>query len=368
MSWFVVAAVVFLAYSNGSNDNFKGVAALYGSGTTSYKRALAWATATTFAGSMLALVLADGLVKTFSAKGLVPEAVASLPSFLGAAAFAAALTVILATIFGLPVSTTHAITGALVGAGFIAARSDLNLSVLGKSFVLPLLASPLIAMLSAMGLYPLARAARRTLKVERETCVCVGTEWVPVPSASGNVVAGERVTLAIASGAECRQRYNGNVFGLSAQRALDVVHFVSAGAVGFARGLNDTPKIVAILIGANALGANLGLLAIGLAMATGGWLGARKVAETMAHKITQLNAGQGLVASLNTALLVLFASRLGMPVSTTHVSNGALFGIGFVTGRAQWKTIASILLAWLTTLPLAATLGAASYFALRGGR
>src|SRR5438445_1254084 len=102
MTLLVVVAVLFLAWSNGSNDNFKGVATLYGSGTTTYRKALAWATVTTLAGSLLTLVLAAGLVKTFSAKGLVPESTAASPVFLGAAALAAALTVLIATVAGMP--------------------------------------------------------------------------------------------------------------------------------------------------------------------------------------------------------------------------------------------------------------------------
>lgn len=77
MSVILLLIVLFLAWSNGANDNFKGVATLYGSGTASYRKALAWATVTTLAGSLLTLVLAAGLVKTFSAKGLVPDLVAS---------------------------------------------------------------------------------------------------------------------------------------------------------------------------------------------------------------------------------------------------------------------------------------------------
>ena len=61
----VAVAVLFLAYSNGANDNFKGVATLFGSGTATYRVALAWATVSTFAGSLLALYLAGGLVASF---------------------------------------------------------------------------------------------------------------------------------------------------------------------------------------------------------------------------------------------------------------------------------------------------------------
>ncbi len=97
---------------------------------------------------------------------------------------------------------------------------------------------------------------------------------------------------------------------------------------------------------------------VGIVIAIGGLLGAHRVAQTMSRKITAMNPGQGLTANLITAGMVLSASPLGLPLSTTHVSCGALFGIGAVTGQARWKTIAGILLAWVITLPLGATLGA----------
>ena len=62
------------------------------------------------------------------------------------------------------------------------------------------------------------------------------------------------------------------------------------------------------------------------------------------------------------ALLVIFASNFGMPVSTTHVSVGAITGIGLVNRSARWRMLSQILLAWFLTLPLAATIAAAVYF------
>ena len=111
----LVGATCFLAYSNGANDNFKGVATLFGSNTTDYWRALSWATATTFAGAIASVFLAQTLVHRFSGKGLVPDAVAASPDFLLAVAVGAGLTVLLATLIGFPISTTHSLTGALGG-------------------------------------------------------------------------------------------------------------------------------------------------------------------------------------------------------------------------------------------------------------
>src|SRR5581483_4763552 len=83
----LLLTVLGLAYANGANDNFKGVATLLGSGTCNYRKALTWATATTLAGSLLALVLAHGLVEAFKGKGLVPDAITQEPNFLMAVSF-----------------------------------------------------------------------------------------------------------------------------------------------------------------------------------------------------------------------------------------------------------------------------------------
>ena len=362
----------FLAYANGANDNFKGVATLFGSGTTDYQKALRWATLTTAAGSIVALFLATGLLKTFSGKGLVPDTILQTQVFPMSVAFASAFTVWLATRLGFPISTTHAITGALVGAGFSAAPGEVNLSVLGSSFFLPLLVSPFIALALAITLYPIFRWSRDRLGVEKETCVCVGTEVVARFPQGTNANQAISATLAeipalkIGLDPVCREEYSGSAFGINARNALDLAHYGSAGAVCFARAVNDTPKIAAIVLVGQALSPNLAVVVVGFAMIIGGMVSARKVAETMSHRVTAMNAGQGFTANLVTSAVVIFASKFGVPVSTAHVSCGALFGIGTVNGQAHWKTIASILAAWLITLPVAAFLGGMGFFALRG--
>ncbi len=127
-------AACFLAYSNGANDNFKGVATLFGSGTTHYKNAINWATVTTFAGSVAAIFLAEALVKNFSGKGLVPNELIQNPVFAISIALGAALTVFIATRIGMPISTTHGLVGGLFGAGVMAMR---ELWQLAQSLILP---------------------------------------------------------------------------------------------------------------------------------------------------------------------------------------------------------------------------------------
>lgn len=415
MGWIAVIAIAVLlaAYANGANDNFKGVATLFGSGTADYRKALRWATLMTFAGSVTACFFATRLVKTFTGKGLVPDALISHPAFLTAVAVGAGLTVLFAACFGIPVSTTHGLTGALAGAGFAAAGSQLGFAQLGKSFVMPLLLSPFMAVVLAAAAYLFMRHSRKSLGVTRKTCLCAGEKVTslfvstaelqkamsspkvltrdprnrmdshfhgndtgdgfplasPKPwrrqASSGMTVDLRIPEVFVGNEKSCEtkalENYEGRILGINVQSALDCLHFLSAGAVSFARGLNDTPKIVALLVSSGALGLtwNTGLVAV--AMAAGGILGARKVAETVSHKITSMNHGQGFAANLVTSMLVIFASRWGLPVSTTHVSCGALFGIGLVNRKARWNVIGSILGAWVLTLPVAAALSAAAF-------
>lgn len=366
---FLFLSVCFLAYSNGANDNFKGVASLFGSRTCGYRAAISWATVTTFAGSVTAIFIAQGLLKKFSGKGLVPDALTASPPFLLAVAVGAGLTVILATVLGFPISTTHGLTGALVGAGLVAAGDRVNFGALGRNFILPLLLSPMLAVALGMLVYLAFRLARLRSGVTKELCVCIGVEQeiVPMPQPNGLFAAQVRPQLRVALDEKtaCVERYAGSFLGVGAGGLVNGLHVLSAGAVSFARGLNDTPKIAALLLVASALDIRWGLIAVAMAMATGGLLNAKKVAETMSHKITALNPGQGFAANLSTALLVATASYHGLPVSTTHVSVGALLGIGITTRQAKWKSVAGVLLSWVVTLPCAAVLAAVGYWLVR---
>lgn len=366
----LLLAVAFLAFSNGANDNFKGVAALYGSGTTSYRTALTWATITTAAGSVCSIFLAQALLKTFSGKGLVPEELVGSPSFLLAVAIGAGATVILATRLGFPISTTHGLTGAMLGSGLMAAGDQVALGVLGKQFVLPLLLGPILACVLGVVLYFALHFARVLARVSKETCVCIGAEVHVLPTSSlacdGSLspAAAQTIGISIDREAVCTERYAGTLVGVNAQQLLDGMLFLSAGIVSFARGLNDTPKIAALLLVLAWLEVHWSLLLVTVAIAAGGLIFSRRIAETMSHRITCMNQGQGLAASLTTGGLVIAASLFGLPVSTTHVSVGALFGIGASTGQADLRVISGILLSWVLTLPCAAVIGGVSYWLL----
>jgi len=271
-----------------------------------------WGTATTFLGSLAALFLAQGLIKKFSGRGIVSDALVESPEFVSAVSIGAAMTSFLATRFGFPVSTTHALVGALLGAGLVGSGSDVQFAALGKTFVYPLFFSPAIAIVLGIGFYIILRALR---------------------------LAPDNRTLP-----------------------LDRMHYLSTGAASFARGLNDTPKMAALLLVAPGIDIRLGIVAVAIVIAMGGLFDAKNVAETLAKKVTDMNPGQGFAASLATAVLVSTASFHSMPVSTTHVSVGSLLGIGIVTKQAKWRKVGEILLAWIITVPCGAIAGAVAYW------
>jgi len=362
---FVLLSVVFLSYSNGANDNFKGVATLFGSRTLDFKIALHWATITTLAGSIASMFISNGLISSFSGKGLVEPEVISTTSFAIAIGLGAASTVMIATLVGMPISTTHSLTGALVGAG-IASAGDVNISKLGESFFLPLAVSPLLSLILTATIYPLFRQARQYLGIEKESCICIGEhnfETLFIKSNGSAVLKHSGRQILIDNKENCEERYNGKLMGVDAQSILDKFHYLSSGMVSFARGLNDTPKIVALLVSAKAVGLDLRLsmLVVGISIAVGGFLSARKVASTMSNNIVIMNHGQGFTANLVTAILVTVASKFGVPVSTTHVSCGSIFGLGAVTKTTRWKVIRNIIFAWIITLPVACLISALIY-------
>ncbi len=100
-------------------------------------------------------------------------------------------------------------------------------------------------------------------------------------------------------------------------------------------------------------------------MAAGGLVGSRRVARTMSFDITRLSEASSLTASGVASGLVTCATVWALPVSTTHVACGSLFGIGAASREARWRTIRDILGSWLGTLPCAAVAGAIAFAILR---
>ena len=371
ISLLAFALVFALAFANGANDVSKAIATLVGSGVTDYRSAIAWGTVWTVIGAAVAAFVASAMVNTFS-HGLVQAGTIIEPAATQAVLTGAMAWVLFASCTGLPVSTTHALTGAIVGTGFVAFAGDgLIWSTIGEKIALPLLLSPFLALTVSLLIHPAIRALARKWE---GSCLCV------MPASRALVAIdprGETRTLfqttqfgqpVIAVPSQCdRAGLQGLVVG------LDTIHWISSGLASFARGTNDAPKIVAMLLLGSATAAwpstssqLAAFVGVAIAMGLGSHFGGLRVTEVLAENVTKMNHAEGLSANLTTSSLVLLSGSLGLPVSTTHISSSAIIGIGLLKGRnaIRWTTVRDMVLAWVVTLPASALLACIAYLIL----
>ncbi len=348
-----------VAFANGSNDVSKGIATLAGSGVTNLRRAILWGTVWTGLGALAATLVAKALVRTFAtgmlAPGTHPTTATALAVICGAA-----LWVAISTRQGLPVSTTHAIVGAVSGVAIIAfGLHGMNWAVLAGTVALPLLLSPVAALvLTALSVRILNTVAPRA------DCVCLETAQTAIAMETGTVVA----TAPIVHLSTCAisERGAGGT-GIT----FDHLHWITSAATSFSRGLNDTPKMVALIIGGILLSQHSEIprfwtfLAVAAGIVAGSWFAGRRVSDVLARKLIRIDHREGFVANLVTAALVGPGAALGLPMSTTHVASGAILGLSSHERKPNLSLVRDMILAWLITLPGAAVLGVGTYLLLR---
>jgi PiT family inorganic phosphate transporter len=359
--------VLSVAFFNGANDVSKGVATLHGSGLCSARSALRWGTLWTAAGGLTALLIATGLLKVFS-NGILSGDLPLTTHFSIAVAAGIAGWVFLATRIGMPVSTTHSIVGALCGPVLLALDpSKILWGSLGHKVLLPLLLSPVIALLLTFFIY---RGGYRIFSRLSRYCICLerkGELCYTQASEGALSLSNKSVDTAVEVGTieQCEESLSTPI----RSNVNDVTHWLSSGLISFARGLNDTPKIVALMFVSTAFVARdvtvITILAV-LAMGLGGYLKGLKVTETLSEKVTAMDRNDSVIANLVTAFLVVFASKFGIPVSTTHVSSSSIIGIGLRRdgGGINRRVVYEMLAAWVVTLPAAGIISGVVYLGL----
>jgi PiT family inorganic phosphate transporter len=371
MTIALILLVALLAFANGSNDNSKGVATLVGFGAARPTQALLYATVATALGGAVSFFLAAGLLKGFSGNWLFAQGVVLDRAFYVSVLIGACGWILLATRTGLPVSTTHAIIGALCGAGLVAfGNATFQWSMLGQRFAVPLAVSPVtslavVYLLAWPVVFVTSRLANR--------CVCVvetasaGAATAPAPARTTDLLAvlAAHKGVVIGNEADCA-----GAPGVSTSAAANALHWLSCGLISFARGWNDTPKIAALsllALSGVAHGTVIGFVIVTVAMAAGGLIMGRKVLETLSKKLTPLPLAESLTASMVTASLVGLASWLALPVSTTHVATGAIIGAGLKNnpGDVKWAKVGEVVLSWIVTLPVAALIAAGAKLVIR---
>ncbi len=409
---FTLLAIAFAFYMTwgiGANDVANAMGTSVGSGVISVREAIIIAALFEFSGAFFA----SGQVTATIQKGIIhPAAVAGHPELLVygmlGALFAAAIWLSLATQRGWPVSTTHSIIGAIVGfalagLGVDAVRWEQISEIAIAWAIAPFLAGilALVLMLSIRKLILNAEHPFRRAKVWGPLYVfLVGFIVSLVTLFRGlshiKLELSDAETLLIAAGIGLVVALIGRMMiaGIKMDRVADrVFHYASvekvfvpmmiftACAMAFAHGSNDVANgigpLAAVLsvldsakVGAGALAGHKGGVPLwvpvlgGVGIVTGIATLGYRVMQTIGSRITSLTPTSGYSATLAAAVIVVLASKAGLPVSTTQIAVGAVMGVGFARGlgAVDLRVVAHILLSWLVTLPANAALSVGFFF------
>ena len=410
-STLIMLAVVFglfMAWGIGANDVANALGTSVGSGAITIKTAIIVAAIFEFAGA----ALAGGSVTRTIRKGIIdPSAIVDRPEILVygmlAALLAAGCWLAVASAKGWPVSTTHSIVGAIVG--FAVAGIGVEAVAWGKigQIVASWVVSPLLgggfAFLLMMSIQKLIFNAERpfnqAVKWGPYYIFLVGFVISLIPlfkglkhlnvdlSITASFLIAGAIGMAVAiigKNAINRVKIDENAdrdfHFASVERVFAPMIVFTACAMAFAHGSNDVANGIGPLAAVYGLVKSGGevtqnlpmpfwILALGgvgivVGLATYGY----RVMQTIGGKITALTPTSGFCATVAAAITVVFASRTGMPVSTTHIAVGAVMGVGLARGFAalDLQVIGRIFASWIVTLPAGAILAAAFFFMLKG--
>ncbi|MBN9586726.1 MAG: anion permease [Afipia sp. 62-7] len=317
----IVVALLF-DFLNGLHDAANSIATIVSTRVLRPQFAVAWAA---FFNFIAFAVFGLHVAETIGTGIIHPEVIDSQVIF--AALIGAIVWNVVTWALGLPSSSSHALIGGLLGAGIAKAGVGVTVwSGLTKT-LLAIVLSPLVGFLLALVLTAIVT-------------------WASVRSTP-----------------------------FAVDRAFRILQFASASLYSLGHGGNDAQKtmgIIAVLLYSQGyLGSEFSVpfwvvLACQAAMALGTLMGGWRIVRTMGLRITKLTPMQGFCAETGGAATLFIATFLGVPVSTTHTITGAIVGVGAArrVSAVRWNVAGSIVWAWIFTLPAAAIVAAATYFAV----
>jgi PiT family inorganic phosphate transporter len=321
--WIVVATALAFDFTNGFHDTANAVATSISTRAMAPRVAVTMAAALNFVGAFLSLQVAATI-----ASGIVDADLITPPIVF--AGLVGAIAWNLATwYFGLPSSSSHALIGGVVGAAFAAAGSEAVLGAgLLEKVVIPALVAPVLAL----------------------------------------VAAGVGILIAY--------RIVGRQHPGTVSRGFRLGQIVSGGMLSLSHGTNDAQKTMGIIFLALVANGNLTssddiptwvVVSSATAIALGTYVGGWRIIRTMGSRIIKMDPAQGFAAQGAGAAVILSASHVGFPLSTTHVISGAIMGAGAAKrfSAVRWGVAGNIVAAWVLTLPAAAVVGAVTYAVTR---
>ena len=407
-----LAAGAYMAWTIGANDVANAMGTSVGSGALTLTAAIVVAAVMEFSGAILVGAsvtdtISKGIVETtlFAADGpLGPDGPLLLGLGMLCALLAAAAWLHLATHFGLPVSTTHSIVGAVVGIGLVSfgwrgVSWNTLAQIVGSWVVSPLLGG-LLAFLTFFYIRkhilrsqdPID-ATRRIAPYLVAVVVAIMTlsfiykvmknraDVPPVLFSIGISIAFGALIGVLAGIVVKRRRMTPTMTPYAyVERVFGVLQISTACFVAFAHGANDVANAVGPLAAVVTLSRDgfttvaaqvsvpfwvlaLGGVGIVIGLATLG----HKVIATVGKQITEMTPTRGFSAEFGAATTVLLASSLGLPISTTHTLVGGVVGVGFAQGIAALnvRVIRNIVSSWLATVPAAAGTAAVLFVLMR---
>ncbi len=406
---FLALAVIFGLYMTwgvGANDVANAMGTSVGSGAITVRKAILIAAVFEFSGA----VLAGGHVTSTIRSRIIDATAIPTPEILVygmlAALLAAGVWLMVASYFGWPVSTTHTIVGSLIGFGVV----GVGVEAVDWSQVAGIVASWLISPLFGATIAFLLTLSVRRFILDADSPLEAAKRYGPIyvffmgvlialitmfkglSHLNLDLSTGQVFTVAIVIGAIVglvgrqlirRIRVDPSVerdfHYAGVERVFAPLCVFTACSMAFAHGSNDVANGVGPLAAvvsivqtgevAQTSALPLWILVVGgggivLGLATMGY----RVMKTIGTKITELTPSRGFCAEIAAAMTVVIASRLGLPVSTTHIIVGAVLGVGLARGIAaiDLRVVAGIVTSWLVTLPIGAGLAAFFFFFFKG--
>ncbi len=406
--FIILAAILglYMTWGVGANDVANAMGTSVGSRAITVRKAILIAAIFEFTGAFLAGGHVTGTIR----KGIIDASFVPSPEILVfgmlAALLGAGIWLMVASYFGWPVSTTHTIVGALIGFGVVglgprAVEWGQVGGILASWIVSPLLGGTFAYLLAQSIRVFILEAEVPMLAAKKYgpvyvflmgTLIALVTVWkglaqinlqLNTPQTFGLALVVGLLTALVGRALIARVRVDPEAQKESHYAGVEKVFaplcVFTACSMAFAHGSNDVANGVGPLAAVVSIATTgevtqesalptwillLGGAGIVLGLATMGY----RVMRTIGTKITELTPSRGFCAELAAATTVVIASRLGLPVSTTHIIVGAVLGVGFARGIAaiDLRVVFGIVTSWIVTLPIGAGLAAFFFFFFRG--
>ncbi|WP_436317671.1 inorganic phosphate transporter [Thermococcus aggregans] len=386
--WLLITIAVgfFMAWAIGANDAANSMSTAVGAGAITPRQAVLIAGVLEFTGAYL---FGKSVTETVR-KGIIDVSQINDPNVIVygsvAALFAASLWLLFASKFGLPVSTTHSIVGGIVGYGIVYAGTSIvnwgRLAQVVASWIL----SPVFGAVVA---FVVIKLISRTILQQKDpiesakkwvpfwigiTFVIIGSMfYIKVMHEDSMLIAVTKYGIPIGTGAFLisfvllRRNFKTDDPYLGAESIFKKVQVPISAYLALSHGANDVANAIGPVAAVYTV-ATMGLAGMevpvpkwilamgGLGIAVGVATYGYKVMETVGKKITELTNTRGFSINFSAASVVLIASALGLPISTTHTVVGAVIGVGLARGvkAINKEVVKDIVISWFVTVPVAA--------------